>query len=918
MTSSSASGDLPLRPRTFHTLERQKTDTRRLQPQSLASSQTCKSGHLDFKFANRRTFKANIPADNIGNQRQSPKETYATDVKGAFSRAANLIRESTEVEAVVFFDANLRSGRALINNAHSDCESSGMESCSSSDEGAKPRKPFTKDACYTTQAEGTGETTLNPCKILGFATSTTSSVNNESTADNKIALSESFLRDLLHRYPRGKIFSYGEDGSISSGDSSDGLFKCYTQRSDSRTYKRTKKTILRQDAARLLQLAPDARSIVFSPLWDSHKGRWYSGSLAWTKAPHRVFTADGELSFIFTFGHSLMAEVHRLGAQFAERAKSDLLAGLSHELRSPLHGIFGTAELLNDTAMNALQQGFVHTISSCASTLFESVNQLLEYASINDVGPNPSIVDRRNNPEHKSQTDGTLASARYEHQPGEVDPVSYVELDVVVEDTIESVFAGYTFVDDSRSPFRGVTGASHGSKPINIRSEDVKVILDIDHCQSWKVSTRPGALRVVLTNIFGNALKFTQHGYIHISLTATPLAFGEDGKVIQSKATVTVRDTGCGIEEDFLRNDLFSAFSQEDSMTTGNGLGFSIIRRIISSLGGDIQVDSQKGVGTEVSTTMTLDHISEHPSEPSISDCPKNHSIITVTKDLVCAKTIGILGLGCSELDTTLASSLQKLCQDWFGIEVYLIMPAEAQSSQCDFYIAPQGFLDMGNMDVKPIAPDSKRLSSPIIIICSSPRVAQSMSMAARKRGETDVLEFISQPCGPRKLAKTLGICTKRQQRWIDWTEGRLERLENTSKPSTPNLFERASFLNVPASEKIEQSKTNVARVSTPIHSHDSGRPEQLEVQKKADNSNISTTVLGFPTAEAESASQSQQNPSVTVLLVDDNDINIRILTAFMKKLGFGYAVAQNGQEALEAFKANSCNIRIILMGEFQ
>ncbi|CAG8139435.1 unnamed protein product [Penicillium olsonii] len=914
MTQTSASSGLPLHPHTFRTRERKKKDTRRLQSQSLASSKTYKIDHLNTKSANRRAFKATMPADNMGTQKQSPKESYTTEVKEAFSRAANLIRESVEVEAVVFFDANLRSGETLVNNTQSDHESSGLESCSSSDEEVKARRTFTQHDRFTTQVEGTGKTTLNPCRILGFATSNTSSVNNQLTTDNKIALSESCLGDLLRRYPRGKIFNYGEDGSISSDDTSDGIFNSFTQRSGSKTYKLTKKTILRQDAARLLQLAPYARSIVFSPLWDSHKGRWYSGSLAWTRAPHRVFTSDSELSFIFTFGNSLMAEIHRLGAQFAERAKSDLLAGLSHELRSPLHGIFGTAELLNDTIMDALQRGFVHTISSCAFTLLESINQLLEYASINDIGPNSGTAKRPNGHDHKSPTDGTLASAGHEHKLEEVEADSYVELDIVVEDTIESVFAGYTFVDNSRSPLGCVTGAFSGSKPINMQSGEVKVILDIDHSQSWKFSTRSGALRVVLMNIFGNALKFTQHGYIYISLKATPLAFGEDGKVARSMATVTVRDTGCGIEEEFLRNDLFNAFSQEDSMMTGNGLGFSIIRRIVSSLGGDIQINSQKDVGTEVSTTVTLDHISEPISELGAPDGPKNRSIITVAKDLVSAKTIGILGLGLSELDTTLGSSLQKLCQVWFGIDVCLVVPAEAQFSQCDFYIAPQAFLDMGNMEVKPIAPDPKRLSSPVIIICSSPRVAHSMFVAARKRGETDVLEFISQPCGPRKLAKTLEICTKRQQRRIDWTEGKIEKLEGASNPPTPILFERGSFFGVPVSENSEQPKNKVAGVSTPIYGQDSGPPEKLKPREKVDNSHISTTVLGFPTTEVGSTSQSQQSSSVTVLLVDDNDINLRILTAFMKKLGCGYAVAKNGQEALETFRANPCSIRIILM----
>ncbi|OQE10644.1 hypothetical protein PENFLA_c084G09422 [Penicillium flavigenum] len=626
MTEDSALSDLALRPHKFHNPGNKETHTRREQSHLPVNSKTSKKYHHNPKLKNQHAFKATMAADDMEIRQQSPKQSYTTGVKEAFSRAANLIRESVEVEAVVSFDANFGSGQALVHNANSDLESSGLESCSSGDEGFRARNPFTQHDRSTTQAEGPDKATLISCEILGFASSNISGVKHDLTVDHKIALSESFLRGLLQRYPQGKIFNYGENGSISSDDTSDGVLKSFTQRSGAKKYKRTRKAVLRQDAATLLQLAPDSRSIVFSPLLDSHKGIWYSGSLAWTRAPHRIFTSDGELSFMFTFGNSVMAEVYRLGARFAEHAKSDLLAGLSHELRSPLHGIFGTAELLNDSIIDALQQGYVRTISSCAFTLLGSINQLLEYASINDVGLNPGIMKRPDCLGHKSPADGTLAGALQDSQPGKIDPDSYVELDAVLEDTIESIFAGYSFVDNSRSLRGCVTGSSYGSKLINIQSKEVKVILHIDHSRNWNFSTHPGALRVILENIFGNALKFTQRGYIYVSLKATPMKFGEDSDVTRSNVTVTVRDTGCGIEQEFLRNELFNSFSQEDSTTTGNGLGLNIIRRIVSSLGGDIQVNSQKGVGTEILTTMTLDHISEHISEADMLPTYEPHS----------------------------------------------------------------------------------------------------------------------------------------------------------------------------------------------------------------------------------------------------------------------------------------------------
>jgi hypothetical protein len=227
-------------------------------------------------------------------------------VKETFSRAANIVRESIEVEAVVFFDANFGSPDALVNASNFDSESGGscMESNSSSEEEAKRCGfPPEGDISSDPQPNHCGMSTVNPCKMLGFATSNVSSVSKEYMFDKKVAISENFLGQLSRRYPRGKIFNFSEDGTLSSDDTSEGGSSC----SGGKKFKKTRRAYLRQDAVTLLQLAPRARSIAFSPLWDSHKGRWYSGCLTWTRAPHRVLTSQDELAFLFAIGHSVMA-----------------------------------------------------------------------------------------------------------------------------------------------------------------------------------------------------------------------------------------------------------------------------------------------------------------------------------------------------------------------------------------------------------------------------------------------------------------------------------------------------------------------------------------------------------------------------------------------------------------------------------
>ncbi|KAJ5950318.1 CheY-like superfamily [Penicillium vulpinum] len=909
---------LPFRPYNIRIPTKKILQGNREQYQSLSNSSTRKR---DTKALSKHK-EASQVATTIGkdqSRQQSPKDDYTARVNKTFGRAANLIRESIEVEAVVFFNANFGSQGALVNGATSDTEGSEFESCSSGDEAkfrGSHQSPFQDQESFEPeQTKSSGKATLNPCEILGFATSNTSSINDQLTDDNKIAISESFLGGLLHRYPRGNIFNFGEDGTISSDDTSDGVFSRFLRPPKGKKHKKTRKWLLRQDAQTLLQLAPESRSIVFSPLWDSHKGRWYAGALTWTKAHHRVFTSNDELAFLLTFGTSVMAEVHRLGAHFADRAKSDLLSGLSHELRSPLHGIFGTAELLNDTVMDALQRGFLHTISSCAFTLLGSINQLLEYASINDVPPN-TVAKTPGVSVHEIPVDQRVAATRCSAQSGQID-VATCDLDAAIEDAVEAVFAGYSFFNGSRSPLRAAAGASIlSSKRLDTRG-GVKVILDIDHAHSWKFSTQAGAWHVILTNIFGNALKFTQNGHIYISLRASPVKCRKDGEVTSSTVTVTVRDTGSGIDSDFLKNEVFTAFSQEDSMITGNGIGLNITRRIVLSLGGEIYINSEKEVGTEVITTVTLDHA------PALDNLDRLniHSPITTVQRLARAKTIGILGPGTPESYTALYTSLQKLCQDWFSMEVVLVESSQTQFAHCDLYISYHEYLDVGNLEIRAIVPyPAARFSSPVIIICPSPRTAHAMSVGTQNRGDARVLEFISQPCGPRKLAKTLETCIKRQQLRIDSLQGKEDIPDGlASFPADLSTNEPGMDLFVGSSSNGKVSEQPMIKVSDsePCNKALRGTFEPFEHpwgdfdgplsppgEVAATNHDTPIQKENYPVS----------NLPTTILLVDDNDINLRILIAFMKKLDCDYLIAQNGEEALEVFKANFSIIGMILM----
>ena len=190
-----------------------------------------------------------------------------------------------------------------------------------------------------------------------------------------------------------------------------------------------------------------------------------------------------------------------------------------------------------------------------------------------------------------------------------------VDISVVCEEVVESVFAGHVFQNVTAQSFDMVPGALGkmsdpkkyiaSSDPMmtsgRVQDSEVAVILDVD-IQNYHFTTQPGAFRRIIMNLLGNALKYTSHGYVRIKLDATEIddlhTPGSSDSTLRSLVVLTIQDTGRGIATEFLRSKLFTPFAQENSLSSGTGLGLSIVRSIVSLLEGDIQIDSEQGHGT--------------------------------------------------------------------------------------------------------------------------------------------------------------------------------------------------------------------------------------------------------------------------------------------------------------------------------
>ncbi|KAJ5416361.1 CheY-like superfamily [Penicillium cf. griseofulvum] len=862
-------------------------------------------------------------------------------VRQVFSRAANIIRESIEVEGVAFFDASIGSYGGLVSDTKRKgpgSDSSTLESSmGSSDDGtgSDSQKNSTASAGKDTIPENT---TL--CEILGFSTSATSSINDESKG--RLALREVLLKALLRRYPHGKIFNYSEEGSISSDESSDAPSKSSLDRGGSnpnadligRTVrggqKKTRSATLKEDGDFLIRLFPGARSIALLPMWDSHRARWFSGALVWTNTPRRVFTSETELTYLSAFGNSIMAEVHRLDVEMSEKAKTNLVSSISHELRSPLHGILGTSEILRDTEMNALQHGLVHTIESCGRTLLDTINHLLDFSKINNFRKeSKNAIHKRKSPSRRHKnTDPSphsLKPSRRARHSGMISLKADIQLDAVLEEVMESVFAGYSFYESSQRSMAidnpdhmapELLGLSHQESPVSI-------ILDIDEAAEWRFSTQIGAWRRIMMNIFGNALKYTKSGFILVKLTASPVTPAKDavpGGSSDFNVTLTVKDTGIGMSMEYLQNSLFTPFTQEDSLAPGNGLGLSIVYHAVLSMGGHIEVTSLRGRGTEVSIEVPLTHVPTQKANVSGSE-PEP---ILKMKQITRGATLGLLELGSpdiSDRDTILRTSLEKLCKSWFEMDIHILNPSDASFPECDFYVAvqtdtdsvhtweswlskTQNYSHQNNGSHKP----------PIVVICRSPEAAHHMLVAANQSNHEAIVEFISQPCGPRKLAEAFDICTKRQQGQEPLAEG--DYNINQYQPRggvTFKLTESPPVFRVNIETNCTENEMNFQK-------HKAGKKARNDEDRKSDetensqHTHLSQNESGAITLPIRQGLSKTEEPTLNVLLVEDNDVNLRILVAHMKKEGYRYTTARNGLEALNIFKAHPTKFGVILM----
>jgi hypothetical protein len=312
-----------------------------------------------------------IVGTTTGSVTQPQEDEYLIAIKALLSRGANIIRESVQCEGVLFLDAAISSFGGFVEQPDIGLSSPG--------ESPRESSPTSSSEEGKRQGNEKGDENAKLCQVLGHSTSESASIDGDLSTLAQLSVPERFLKRLLRLYPEGYIFNFDESGAIQSGDSSedDSTAEYLGVVTGDNKRPERKRLLKPTDRDILTQTFVGARSIGLIPLWDSNRERWFAGGFMWTRTPTRVFTTHGELSFLKAFGMALMAEAARIEGMRSSKAKADILGSVSHELRSPLHGIILGIELLNDTTLNAFQEDILHTLETCGRTLVDTINHVM-------------------------------------------------------------------------------------------------------------------------------------------------------------------------------------------------------------------------------------------------------------------------------------------------------------------------------------------------------------------------------------------------------------------------------------------------------------------------------------------------------------------------------------------------------------
>ncbi len=502
-------------------------------------------------------------------------------------------------------------------------------------------------------------------------------------------------------------------------------------------------------------------------------------------------TVSMGLNITETIRYERELEEARDRAEAASHAKSAFLANMSHEIRTPMNGVVGMADLMAEGDLDEEQRLYIDTIRNSGKALLTIINDVLDYSKM-------------------EAAKLTLNTAPFDLERTILDVVTLLQP--------------------------------------TIQEKNLQLLIDYDMFLPTEFEGDQVRIRQILTNLIGNAVKFTPSGHVLIRVIGLPVEPGPTQRV-----HITVEDTGIGIPKD-KQAHVFGEFNQvEDDRNRafeGTGLGLAISKQLVELMGGEIWLESEEGVGSCFGFHVTLPVV-ERPEEPDLPGWLKQ-AAIAMPDDL----HRGILEKRLIALGLEVAS-----CSSCEGF------PALARKADVIFIDtsqACQAGLDMAR------ALRAEGLKTPIIQISTPGNPAMK---------ETGLFDgCVTKPMLRPDLIKLLSGLTHPPAQTAP---------EPSEPPAAPDVSPDET---APAAMPVFGSRR---RTATP----DASAPAEQAPAPKAPAADHATPPPPVP-------EQPQTARAMRVLAADDNKTNRLVFSKLVKSLDIELEFATNGHEAVEAFRS--------------
>lgn len=576
---------------------------------------------------------------------------------------------------------------------------------------------------------------------------------------------------------------------------------------------------------------------------------------------------------------------------------------MSHELRSPLHGILGSVEVLLEEKLENTVATLVQQISTCGNSLLEIIDHLLDFASLKKHqvkrgAAKSSKIGRMIMPDTAEIPESNLTALK-----------TGIALDDLTEDAVSSSVYSFHYHHE------GVIQTS--------------VTLDIKRSENtdWICKLATGGWKRIVINLVTNALKYTPSGWVQVTLERR----AKPGFRRRFDAVLTVADSGKGMSDEFQKNHLFEDFSQEDTLASGLGIGMHMVARIVNAMGGTIEVVSDTtGGGTVVTVIVPIENTPDLEKSALIGGAAENQSFPAVK--------VGIIELE----HTTPVSRDQRLSATARAMAIASVeknleilgMKPEKCSLGCHTVQDMNVILDVDLETYIRTLRDDKSLRNrtrrpAILVVCSSNPSARNLRRAWREDSMNAKVtaEFVALPCGLRELTRAIAYILQKIDRHGNSATATDAESSDSAKeyPVTPDdrtlydgLFTERIKSSLPIRPPASSGYTGAVQPNNEVVASAIQGGGQMPLGQlsssfqelsllpdhriKLPQSPTTATTREQPSEPPTTAAQPDPDRPV-VLLVDDNSINLQLLVRFAKKQRYEYITASDGKLALEAFE---------------